>query len=101
MILRPGEQALAGDNIKVITTDTEDAIAWKNEITSFNEADIKSIMRKISRWYDVDVEYQGQITDRTFTGAISRKSNLSGILKILTLNHIQFSLQGNKLIVRQ
>ena len=101
VILRPGEQALAGDNIKVITTDTEDAIAWKNEITSFNEADIKSIMRKISRWYDVDVEYQGQITDRTFTGAISRKSNLSGILKILTLNHIQFSLQGNKLIVRQ
>ncbi|SEB04095.1 FecR family protein [Pedobacter hartonius] len=100
-ILKPGEQALAAEHIRVTATDTDDAIAWKNGIMSFTDADIKTIMRKISRWYDIDIEYQGHITDRVFTGAISRKSSLSGILKILTLNGIQFSVQGNKLMIKQ
>jgi ferric-dicitrate binding protein FerR (iron transport regulator) len=98
--LKPGEQALVDDQIKVVTADTDDATAWKNGITSFTDADVKTIMRKISRWYDIDVEYQGPVSDRIFTGAISRKSNLSGLLKILNLNHIQFSIEGNKLIVK-
>ena len=99
--LRPGEQALVDDNIKVVAADTEDVTAWKNGITSFTDADIKSIMRKVSRWYDIDVEYQGPVSDRLFTGSISRKSNLSGLIKILTLSHIQFSIEGKRLIVRQ
>jgi ferric-dicitrate binding protein FerR (iron transport regulator) len=99
--LRPGEQALVEDNIKVAAADTEDATAWKNGITSFTDADIKSIMRKVSRWYDIDVAYQGPVSDRLFNGAISRQSNLSGLLKILTLSHIQFSMEGKKLIVKQ
>ena len=101
--IKPGEQALANDNdnIKVVAADTEDATAWKNGITSFTDADIKSIMRKVSRWYDIDVEYNGPVPDRSFTGSISRRSNLSGLLKILTLSHIQFSIDGKKLIVKQ
>ncbi|MBB6127287.1 FecR family protein [Mucilaginibacter lappiensis] len=100
-ILKPGEQALVNQDIKIMPADVDDAVAWKNGITSFNDADIKSIMRKVSRWYDVDVEYQGQISSRLFTGSISRKSNLSGLLKILALNHIQFSVEGKRLIVKQ
>lgn len=100
-ILKPGEQALVNQNIKVASADTEDAIAWKNGLTAFTDADLKTIMRKVSRWYDIDVEYQGQISDRTFTGAISRKSNLSALLKILALNHVQFSVKDKKLIVKQ
>ncbi|EHQ25926.1 FecR family protein [Mucilaginibacter paludis] len=99
-IIKPGEQALVDEGITVSDADTNDAVAWKNGVTSFNEADIKTIMRKVSRWYDVDVEYQGPVSNRLFTGAISRQSNLSGLLKILALNHIQFSMDGNKLIVK-
>lgn len=100
-ILKPGEQALVNQDIKITPADVDDAVAWKNGITSFNDADIKSIMRKVSRWYDVDVKYQGQVSDRLFTGSISRKSNLSVLLKILALNHIQFSVEGKQLIVKQ
>lgn len=95
------EQALVHDNIKVVAADTEDVTAWKNGITSFTDADIKNIMRKVSRWYDIDVEYNGPVSGRLFTGSISRKSNLSGLLKILTFSHIQFSIDGKKLIVKQ
>lgn len=99
--LKPGEQAIVDQGIKITTADTEDAIAWKNGLTAFTDADLKTIMRKASRWYDIDIEYRGQINERTFTGAISRKSNLSALLKILALNRIQSSVNGNKLIVWQ
>lgn len=99
--LKPGQQALVNQDIKIESVDTEDAIAWKNGLTAFTDADLKTIMRKVSRWYDIDVEYQGLVSDRTFTGAISRKSNLSALLKILALNHIQFSIEDKKLIVKQ
>ncbi len=99
-MIKPGEQALVNDGIKVVNADINDAVAWKNGVTSFNDADIKTIMRKVSRWYDVDVEYQGAVPDRLFTGALSRQSNLSALLKILALNHIQFAIAGNKLIVK-
>ena len=100
-MLKPGEQAIVRQDVKIMPADVDDAVAWKNGITSFNDADIKSIMRKVSRWYDVDIEYQGQVSDRLFTGSISRKSNLSALLKILTLNHIRFSIEGKRLIVKQ
>jgi transmembrane sensor len=99
--ITPGQQAIVSTDIVVMPADTIDATAWKNGITSFTDADIKTIMRKVSRWYNVDVEYQGQLSDRRFTGGISRKSNLSSLLKILALNHIQFFMEGNKLIVKQ
>lgn len=99
--LKPGQQSLVDKDIRIKVADTDDAVAWKNGLTSFTDADLKTIMRKVSRWYDIDVEYQGQMADRTFTGAISRKSNLSALLKILALNHIQFSINDRKLIVKQ
>ncbi|EOR96530.1 putative anti-sigma factor [Arcticibacter svalbardensis MN12-7] len=99
--LKPGEQAHVDQDIKVVSTDTEDAIAWKNGLTAFTDADLKTIMRKVSRWYDIEVKYQGNNSGRTFTGAISRRSNLSALFKILELNHIQYSLEGNTLIVKQ
>lgn len=100
-MLKPGEQAVAGEDITVMPANVDDAVDWKNGITSFSDADIKTIMRMVSRWYDVDVEYQGQPSGRLFTGSISRKSNLSELLKILTLTHIRFSVEGKRLIVKQ
>lgn len=98
-VLVPGEQAQIDEHIEVAAADVEDAVAWKNGITSFTDADIKSIMRRISRWYNVDVIYKGSISDRKFTGAISRSSNLSGLVKILALNRIRLAVEGNKLIL--
>ncbi|WP_114939089.1 FecR family protein [Mucilaginibacter endophyticus] len=99
--LRPHQQAISGEDIIVTDANEDEAVNWKNGITSFSDADIKTIMRMVSRWYDVDVEYQGQPSGRLFTGSISRKSNLSELLRILTLTHIRFTLEGKRLIVKQ
>ena len=57
-------------------------------------------MRKISRWYNVDVDLQGDVAQRTFTGTVSKYENISGILETLELtNVLHFEIKGNRLIV--
>jgi ferric-dicitrate binding protein FerR (iron transport regulator) len=101
--LAPGEQADVGGDQKIILrkgVDTDGIVAWKNGEFSFQEEDIQSIMRKISRWYDVEVVYEGQIGNKKFTGDISRNSSLDEVLKIMEVAGIQFRIEGKKLIVR-
>ncbi|SKA40732.1 FecR protein [Chitinophaga eiseniae] len=98
-LLQPGQQAVAGSRIQVQAADTEAAVAWKNGMTVFTDADIHSIMRQIARWYDVDIIYQGEIPQRLFTGKIPRNANVSKVLKILELSNIHFTIDGRKIIV--
>ncbi|MBC9914183.1 FecR family protein [Chitinophaga varians] len=98
-VLQPGQQAIAGNGIQVRDADTEAAVAWKNGMTVFSDADIHSIMRQIARWYDVEIVYQGEIPPRQFTGKIPRHANVSKVLKILELSNIHFTIDGRKIIV--
>ena len=102
VILQPGQQAqlLNNGNIKKIEdADIELAMAWKNGITAFKSADIKSIMRQVARWYNVDVVYEGEIPQRSFTGGIPRNANLSELLHLLEVSKVHFKQEGNKLTV--
>jgi transmembrane sensor len=107
VLLKPGQQAqfLTGKDVDARLKVNNDAdiaeiVSWKNGITSFKNEDIKSIMRKVSRWYDIDVIYQGTIPERTFMGGIPRNSNLSDLLKVLELSKIHFEIEGKKIIVK-
>ena len=101
-IIKPGEQAsvtLSGADIIVGEADVDEAVAWKNGRFQFNNSDIKTIMRQLARWYDVDVTYEGNIPERFFTADISRNTNLSELLKVLELSKIHFTIEGKKLTV--
>ena len=101
-ITKPGQQAQLNNSeiIKVINdADVAEAVAWKDGRFEFNDADLKTIMRQVMRWYDVDVEYQGNLPDRYFTANISRNKTLSGVLTILKLSDVDFKLEGKKLTV--
>lgn len=103
VLLKPGQQALTQselNNILVRAVDADDVVAWKNGQTSFKNEDIREIMRQVSRWYDVDIQYQGNLPDRKFVGGISRNASLSDLLKILEFNNIHFTVEGKKIIVR-
>lgn len=101
-MLEPGEQAqLSGNKLKVTSdVDMEEVVAWKNGYFKFNES-LESIMAKIARWYDVDVEYRDKPgSDLTFSGKISRSRDISGILKMLEYTgDVHFKLEGRKVIV--
>ncbi|WP_443938537.1 FecR family protein [Pedobacter sp. MW01-1-1] len=96
--LVPGEQSIltAQDDKLSINkeVDVDKELAWKNNLFSFDNDDLKTIMRQISRWYDVDVVYSGKISDEKYVGDIPRNSNLSEVFKILELNHIRVDASG-------
>jgi ferric-dicitrate binding protein FerR (iron transport regulator) len=102
-LLKPGQQGIVKkdhNDIEVAKVDVNEAIAWKNGLFQFDNADIKTIMRQISRWYDVEVAYEGKIPDRRFEGKITREAQLSDVLRILELSGIKFSIQGKEIIVQ-
>lgn len=102
-LLKPGQEALLddkGEDFKVTEANTGEAVAWKNGLFEFNNMDIKSIMRQLSRWYDIEVVYQGDVEDKSFSGVISQNTNLSQVLKMLQLTKaVHFKVEGAKVIV--
>lgn len=103
-ILRPGQEAelsynQSNDKLLIRNADLEETVAWKNGRFLFNNAEIRTIMRQIMRWYDVDVIYEGNVPERFFTANISRNTNLSELLKVFELSKIHFKIDGRKLIV--
>ena len=101
--LKPGQEAIlnrGSGNIKVAQADLEQAIAWKNGYFIFYNENIESIMRKVSRWYNVDIVYQGNLNNKDFVGTISRNKNVSELLKMLELTGaIHFSIDGRRITV--
>lgn len=101
-ILKPGQQSNVSDNTTKITVkdvDTEAAIAWKNGRFKFDDADLKSVMKQLERWYGIKVEYRGDVSDVRFNGGTFRNKNLSEVLKVLELSNIKFKVEGKTIIV--
>ena len=100
-ILSPAQQAgLTTSGIEVRkNVDMDQVMAWKNGYFLFNNSDIYSLMRQVSRWYNVDVKYEGRITQEGFSGKISREVPLSKLIKVLQLNDVQVRTDGRKMII--
>jgi ferric-dicitrate binding protein FerR (iron transport regulator) len=100
--LKPGEQAQMKNNasLKVIRdADVDEAVAWKNGFFSFQDADIKTVMLQLARWYDLDIAYEGAPGKQLFTGQIDRSLNLISVLKILDKTKVRFRLEENRKLV--
>lgn len=85
-ILKPEQQAVFTHGSRLMSygkVDLEEVMAWKDGFFDFNGADIQSVMRQLARWYNIEVEYKGKITDNHFSGIISRNNNVSQVLKML------------------
>jgi transmembrane sensor len=101
-ILKPGQQSNVSDKFNKITikqVDTEAAIAWKNGRFKFDNADLKTVMRQLERWYGINVEYRGDVPDVRFNGGTFMNKNLSEVLKVLELSNIKFKVEGKTIIV--
>ena len=102
IILHPGEQAVSlGTDIRITKVDPETATGWKNGDFIFEGADFKSAMRKIARWYNVEIVYDPSIgNDIELGGWTSRKNNLSVVLKwIESTNNVHFKVKGRRITV--
>lgn len=102
VMIKPGQQARVTDKIKVEDdVDLDEVMAWKAGKFKFGQdADIESVMRQISKWYNVNVRYEGKVNAH-FWGVVSRSANVSEVLKILeATGEVKFSLKENTITVR-
>jgi transmembrane sensor len=100
LMVKPGQQAqVQNNNIRLVPdADTDAVMAWKNGFFAFEGTDIKKLMTELSRWYDIEVIYQG-IPDATFTGKIDRSLTLSQLLRGLADAKVNYKIEGKKLII--
>ena len=102
-LLKPGQQSQltpTGSVNVVNNVDVEQVMAWKNGLFHFEDADIQTIMRQLSRWYDVEVVYQNKTNNDQFVLGMPRSSKLSDVLKVLELTgDIRFGIEGKKIII--
>ncbi len=100
-IIKPGQQAIWNNQLLSVANnaDLDQVMAWKNGRFYFEGADMKSIMRQVEKWYDVEVEYSAEIP-HSFVAKISRNVNVSELLNIFSLTDlVHFNIVNNKITV--
>ena len=102
-LIVPGQQAIWAENGAFLLNndvDMEEVVAWKNGKFHFNNADIRTIMRQIARWYDVDVEFENNAAGIRLGGVISRKEDIRQLLDYFEIaGKVRFKMEGKKIIV--
>lgn len=98
--LKPGQQSAVSDQILISEVDVNQALDWKNNSFYFVDENIRTIMRRLSRWYDIDVVYEGKVPEFGFGAEISRGKRLSEVLKALeTTEKVHFKIEGRRVTV--
>lgn len=103
VLITPGEQAQIADKEDKIeikrNVDLEEVVAWKNGKFVFSDANIKTVMDQLARWYNFNIEFTGEIKDK-FHVEITRNTNVSNVFKILEgTGGVHFKIEENKVLV--
>lgn len=105
VLINPGEQVLAREGSGVLSVkkgvDVEAVMAWKDGYFQFENLSIKEIMWQLSRWYNVDVIYEGKVPSGHYIGKPSRDLNLSEIIKVIELSGVKIAVNGKTINVKE
>ncbi|MFT3701231.1 MAG: DUF4974 domain-containing protein [Agriterribacter sp.] len=100
--LNPGQQASSGQSGTTISNDADlkQAVAWKDGYFYFKDNSIEQVMKQMSRWYNVRVEYKGKEIQELFIAEIPRNVSISKFLKILELTGwVKFEINEKTIVV--
>lgn len=100
-VIKPGQQSVLNEKLTINNNaDIEKIMAWKNGWFEFDQLDLGAIMRQVSRWYDVDIAYEGKLTNEKFGGRISKNLPLSAVMEMMKANGVECKLNGKTLNVK-
>jgi len=106
IMLKPGTQASlnkANNSLDSRSVNTYIYTAWKDGVFIFNNENMESIMRKLSRWYNVKIDFDNQNTkDILFYGKVKRYENINTILNMIKkTEEVTYSTENNEIIIRK
>lgn len=105
-ILKPGEQSNVNVITKVLditTVDVYDQVSWKEGVFSFERESLKDIMQVLSRWYDMQVEFENkELESIGFSGVLGKEQTIREILETLkNINAIKnYEINKKKVILK-
>ncbi|QEC78871.1 FecR family protein [Mucilaginibacter ginsenosidivorax] len=103
LILKPDQQAILTPNsINELDVEASDAIAWKNGYFMFNNEELGSIMKTLSRWYNTTIVYDDDETlkHELVFAKLSRYENISKILKMMErTDKLKFRVEGRTITI--
>ncbi len=102
MLLKSGEQGqtTGTEGLALVKdADLEAAIAWKKGYFSFEDANVQTVMRELSRWYGIEIKYEVNPNVGSFGGEMGRDLKLTQVLDGLSKSGVHFQLDGKVLTV--
>ncbi|WP_256010650.1 FecR family protein [Desertivirga xinjiangensis] len=102
-MLVPGQQGISvkdKSGITVRAANLDDVMAWRQGLIIFDNEGIREVMKKASRWYDIEVEYNGDFTDKKFFGRISRYDSIKDLLDNMVITSgITYKIEGRRILI--
>ena len=101
-IIKPGQMAV--NDLKaplfVRNADLDEVMGWKNGLFVFNDERMEDVLRIAARWYDVDVEYQTDVSQKKLRGIVSKYNNIRELLDNITITSgIHYKIEGRRVIL--
>lgn len=102
-VLAPSQQAvysIATGTSRIVSVDPYYSVAWRSGKFAFDGASIYQVMEDVARWYDVEVEYNADMSQIKYSGSISRFENFEQLLQLIEWTDlVTFKVQGRRITV--
>lgn len=98
VFLHPGQQSILKKDreITVKQVNLMGQVGWREGLFYFDETALRDAMLQISRWYDIEIRYEGNVSQTYFYGQIPRSKSLKNVLSILEEGNVRFRLTKEK-----
>lgn len=93
-------QLSTSGNFYLREVDTDRIVSWTNNEFMFDGDHIDEVMRKLERWYNVDIIYEGEKSPEKFGGVVSRFEKIEKVLQLLEkTGGVRFKIEGRSVSV--
>ena len=102
-ILKPGQQLqISSAGMKLTDqADIETVMAWRNGLFRFHNDPLDLVLRQLSRWYNIEIQYERGVPDILFSGELKRDLTLSQSLDMLSEMGVHFRMENRTLNITQ
>ena len=103
VVLTPGKQALLrGGEMTVREVNTKLYTLWRLDRFTFASEDMEGVIRKLSRWYNVEFFFSNpSMKQKRFTGSLPKYADISQVLKMIEMTtDIKFEIKEHTIMIQ-